>query len=70
MSFPGLAHRMETVAQIGRVRFVNDSKATNADAARQAMSSYPKFYWIAGGVPKAGGIEAWPISSRASRRPT
>jgi len=58
MSFPGLAHRMETVAQIGRVRFVNDSKATNADAARQAMSSYPRFYWIAGGVPKAGGIDS------------
>ncbi|WP_421737069.1 UDP-N-acetylmuramoyl-L-alanine--D-glutamate ligase [Caulobacter sp.] len=56
MTFPGLAHRMETVGKIGRVRFVNDSKATNADAARQAMSSYPKFYWIAGGVPKAGGI--------------
>lgn len=58
MSFPGLAHRMETVGQIGRVRFVNDSKATNADAARQAMSSYPKFYWIAGGQPKAGGIDS------------
>jgi len=57
MSFPGLAHRMETVGTVGKVRFVNDSKATNADAARQAMSSYPKFYWIAGGVPKAGGIE-------------
>ena len=56
MSFPGLAHRMETVGSIGKVRFVNDSKATNADAARQAMSSYPKFYWIAGGQPKAGGI--------------
>jgi UDP-N-acetylmuramoylalanine--D-glutamate ligase len=56
MSFPGLAHRMETVAQFGGVRFVNDSKGTNADAARQAMSSYPRFYWIAGGVPKAGGI--------------
>ena len=58
MSFPGLAHRMETVGHIGRVRFVNDSKATNADAARQAMSSYPKFYWIAGGQPKAGGIDS------------
>src|SRR3954447_18671315 len=58
MSFPGLAHRMETVGTIGRVRFVNDSKATNTDAARQAMSSYPKFYWIAGGQPKTGGIEA------------
>jgi len=57
LTFPGLAHRMETVGTIGRVRFVNDSKATNADAARQAMSSYPKFYWIAGGLPKTGGIE-------------
>lgn len=57
MTFPGLAHRMETVAVLGKVRFVNDSKATNADAARQAMSSYPKFYWIAGGLPKTGGID-------------
>ncbi|MDP3491449.1 MAG: UDP-N-acetylmuramoyl-L-alanine--D-glutamate ligase [Phenylobacterium sp.] len=58
MTFPGLAHRMETVGQLGRVRFVNDSKATNADAARQAMSSYPKFFWIAGGQAKTGGIES------------
>jgi len=58
MTFPGLAHRMETVGTIGKVRFVNDSKATNADAARQAMSSYPRFYWIAGGQPKAGGIDS------------
>lgn len=57
MSFPGLAHRMETVAHLGEIRFVNDSKATNSDAARQAMSSYPKFYWIAGGQPKSGGID-------------
>ncbi|WP_332770807.1 glutamate ligase domain-containing protein, partial [Phenylobacterium sp.] len=58
MTFPGLAHRMETVGQVGRVRFVNDSKATNTDAARQAMSSYPKFYWIAGGEAKTGGIDS------------
>jgi len=56
-SFPGLAHRMETIGAIGNVRFVNDSKATNADAARQAMSAYSRFFWIAGGRPKAGGIE-------------
>jgi UDP-N-acetylmuramoylalanine--D-glutamate ligase len=56
MSFPGLAHRMETVGHLGKVRFVNDSKATNADAARQALSSYPKVFWIAGGQPKSGGI--------------
>src|SRR5204863_7703235 len=57
ITFPGLAHRMETVAQIGKVKFVNDSKATNADAARQAMSTYPRFHWIVGGRAKAGGIE-------------
>jgi UDP-N-acetylmuramoylalanine--D-glutamate ligase len=58
MSFPGLAHRMETVGVLGRVRFVNDSKATNSDAARQALSAYPKVYWIVGGQPKTGGIES------------
>ena len=56
LSFPGLPHRMEKVGVIDGVTFINDSKATNADAARQAMSTYPKFFWIAGGVPKAGGI--------------
>ncbi|MGZ3402542.1 MAG: UDP-N-acetylmuramoyl-L-alanine--D-glutamate ligase, partial [Phenylobacterium sp.] len=56
LTFPGLAHRMETVATLGRVRFVNDSKATNADAARQALSSYPKSFWIAGGRAKTDGI--------------
>jgi UDP-N-acetylmuramoylalanine--D-glutamate ligase len=54
LSFPGLAHRMETIGSLGAVRFVNDSKATNTDAARQAMSAYPRVYWIAGGRPKSG----------------
>ena len=44
--------------RVGPVRFVNDSKATNADAARQAMSTFPRFHWIAGGKAKAGGIES------------
>lgn len=57
LTFPGLAHRMETVGQLGRVRFVNDSKATNADAARQALLSYERSFWIAGGRAKAGGID-------------
>jgi UDP-N-acetylmuramoylalanine--D-glutamate ligase len=56
LSFPGLAHRMETIGVLGDVRFVNDSKATNADAARQALSSYDRVFWIAGGRAKAGGI--------------
>ena len=57
LTFPGLAHRMETVGQLGKVRFVNDSKATNADAARQALASYERSFWIAGGRAKAGGID-------------
>lgn len=55
-SFPGLAHRMEQVRRIGRTLFVNDSKATNAEAAAPALSSFPRIYWIAGGLPKEGGI--------------
>ncbi|WP_287384823.1 cyanophycin synthetase, partial [Mesorhizobium sp.] len=56
-SFPGLAHRMEQVGRKGHVLFINDSKATNADAAAPALSSFPRIYWIAGGLPKEGGIE-------------
>ncbi len=55
-SFPGLKHRMQPVGTRGNVVFVNDSKATNADAAAPALSSYDRIYWIAGGLPKAGGI--------------
>src|SRR5690606_24360671 len=57
-SFPGLAHRMEVVGRQGKVLFVNDSKATNAEAAAPALSSFTKIYWIAGGLPKDGGIDA------------
>jgi UDP-N-acetylmuramoylalanine--D-glutamate ligase len=55
-SFPGLAHRMEEVGRKGRVLFVNDSKATNADSAARALGSFDDIFWIAGGKPKAGGI--------------
>lgn len=57
-SFPGLAHRMEQVGYLGKILFVNDSKATNAEASAPALSSFPRIYWIAGGLPKEGGIEA------------
>jgi UDP-N-acetylmuramoylalanine--D-glutamate ligase len=57
-SFPGLAHRMQKIADIGGVAFVNDSKATNADAAEKALSSYDEIFWIAGGLAKTGGISA------------
>jgi UDP-N-acetylmuramoylalanine--D-glutamate ligase len=55
-SFPGLKHRMQPVAKRDDIVFVNDSKATNADAAAPALSSYERIYWIAGGLPKEGGI--------------
>ncbi len=55
-SFPGLAHRQELVATIDGVRYVNDSKATNADAAAKALVCYDDIYWIAGGQAKEGGI--------------
>jgi len=55
--FPGLAHRIEDVGRIGKVRFINDSKATNADAAARALAVYSDIFWIAGGKPKEGGIE-------------
>lgn len=57
-TFPGLKHRMQPVARKGRVVFVNDSKATNAEAAAPALKSYERIYWIAGGLPKEGGIAA------------
>jgi UDP-N-acetylmuramoylalanine--D-glutamate ligase len=55
-SFPGLAHRMEQIGRKGRVLFINDSKATNADSAAQALACFPHIFWIAGGRPKTGGI--------------
>jgi UDP-N-acetylmuramoylalanine--D-glutamate ligase len=56
LSFPGLAHRMEEVGYRGRVLFVNDSKATNADSAAQALACFSHIFWIAGGRAKTGGI--------------
>jgi UDP-N-acetylmuramoylalanine--D-glutamate ligase len=55
-SFPGLAHRMEEVGRKAHVLFVNDSKATNADSAAQALACFSDIFWIAGGRAKTGGI--------------
>ena len=56
-TFPGLRHRLQLVKTIDGVRFINDSKATNADAVSHALKPYNNIYWIAGGKAKAGGIE-------------
>jgi UDP-N-acetylmuramoylalanine--D-glutamate ligase len=55
-SFAGLAHRMEQVGRQGKVLFVNDSKATNADAAGKALASFSDIFWIVGGRAKSGGL--------------
>ncbi len=56
-TFPGLPHRLETIGTIEGVRFVNDSKATNAQAAEQAIRAFPNAWWIVGGRPKEEGID-------------
>ena len=57
-SYPGLAHRQELVGTIDGIAYVNDSKATNADAAEKALVCYPRILWILGGQAKEGGIKA------------
>jgi UDP-N-acetylmuramoylalanine--D-glutamate ligase len=68
LSFPGLPHRQQRVGSVDGVLYVNDSKATNADAAAHALACYDRVTWIAGGVAKAGGIESLaPLFSRVAR---
>jgi len=55
-SYPGLAHRQEWVAEIDGVTWINDSKATNADASEKALVCHQRIHWILGGQPKEGGI--------------
>jgi len=57
-SFQGLPHRSQFVAEIGGVRFINDSKATNVDSAARALQAFARIRWIAGGLGKDGGIAA------------
>ena len=56
-TFPGLPHRLENIGAIDGVRFINDSKATNAQAAEQAIRAFPNSWWIVGGRPKEEGID-------------
>ncbi|OYV32574.1 MAG: UDP-N-acetylmuramoyl-L-alanine--D-glutamate ligase [Rhodospirillales bacterium 20-64-7] len=56
-TYPGLPHRQQRIVTIGGVAFINDSKATNADAAERALVCYDRLIWIAGGMAKEGGIE-------------
>ncbi|MCV3273893.1 UDP-N-acetylmuramoyl-L-alanine--D-glutamate ligase [Roseobacter sinensis] len=55
-SFAGLPHRSQLVGEKDGVRFVNDSKATNVDAAAKALSAFENIRWICGGLEKEGGL--------------
>jgi UDP-N-acetylmuramoylalanine--D-glutamate ligase len=57
-TFKGLKHRMEVVKSTPSLIFINDSKATNADATAKALSCYENIYWIAGGIAKSDGIDS------------
>jgi len=56
-TFPGLAHRQEHIAEVRGVIYVNDSKATNPEAAAKALQCYDAVYWIAGGRPKDAELD-------------
>jgi UDP-N-acetylmuramoylalanine--D-glutamate ligase len=56
-NYVGLPHRSEFICIKNTITFVNDSKATNAEATRPALHAYKNIYWLAGGVPKAEGID-------------
>ncbi|NQW14645.1 MAG: UDP-N-acetylmuramoyl-L-alanine--D-glutamate ligase [Rhodobacter sp.] len=57
-SFKGLPHRSQMIGELGGVKFVNDSKATNADSAAKALQAFSNIRWIAGGLGKEGGIKS------------
>ena len=55
-SFSGLPHRSQIVREVKGVKFVNDSKATNVDAASKALAAFANIRWICGGLQKEGGM--------------
>lgn len=57
-SYAGLPHRMETVGDVGGVRYVNDSKATNPTSTAPALAAFPRIHWIAGGLAKTDDLDA------------
>lgn len=58
LSFAGLPHRLQPAGQFGQIRFINDSKATNADAAAKALASFKQIHWCAGGLAKENDLSA------------
>ncbi|WP_298842342.1 UDP-N-acetylmuramoyl-L-alanine--D-glutamate ligase [uncultured Roseobacter sp.] len=67
-TFAGLPHRSQLVAEKNGVRFVNDSKATNADAAIKALSAFQNIRWICGGLAKEGGLPGLDAAAKTVRK--
>ncbi|MDD9721225.1 UDP-N-acetylmuramoyl-L-alanine--D-glutamate ligase [Sulfitobacter sp. PR48] len=67
-SFGGLPHRSQTIAEVGGVRYVNDSKATNVDSAAKALMAFDKIRWICGGLEKEGGLEGLAAATGGVRK--
>jgi UDP-N-acetylmuramoylalanine--D-glutamate ligase len=57
-TFAGLPHRMERVATINGVTYVNDSKATNPDSTAPALAAFGRIHWIVGGQAKSDDLDA------------
>ncbi len=57
-TFTGLPHRMERVATLNGVAWINDSKATNPESAAPALAAFPRIHWIVGGKVKGDGLDA------------
>ena len=51
-------HRSEVVAVADGIRYVDDSKATNAHAAEASVLAYPRVIWVAGGLLKGASVDA------------
>jgi UDP-N-acetylmuramoylalanine--D-glutamate ligase len=58
ITYPGLPHRMERVAEKDGVLFVNDSKATNPTSTAPALAAFPAIHWILGGLAKTDDLDA------------
>jgi len=56
-TFKGLPHRMEVISIKDKITFINDSKATNAEAVSKALGFFKNIFWIAGGLGKSNGIK-------------
>ena len=57
-SFAGLPHRLQPAGQFKQIQFINDSKATNGEAAAKALASFSNIHWCAGGLAKEDGLSA------------